>query len=309
MNRVDRLSAILNMLQSSSSVKVMSIADRFQISKRTVYRDLQALAESGIPIAGDGYEGYSLVEGYKLPPLMFTRSETLALLVAKQIVNTYTDSLINLNYNSAMDKIKAVIKSTEKDHINEVSDIINACHSNLPIQSLSTIDTIVDQIIKNKRIRIQYFSYHVQCENEREIDPIGVFFSQSNWYLIAYCHGKRDYRTFHLRRIRNIILTETPINHDHPSFKTFLKKLGHEAKMQKIILRTSKQNYPIMDEDRYYHGLIEERSQDDYIDLHFMTFSIRHFARWYLSYTDIAEVIYPDELKQIARQLIDNSLL
>ena len=92
MNRIDRLSAILIMLQSSPSVKMKQITNRFDITPRTVYRDIKALEEAGVPIAGDSRTGFSLVEGFKLPPLMFTEKEAFAFLAAEKLVDRFSDA-------------------------------------------------------------------------------------------------------------------------------------------------------------------------------------------------------------------------
>src|ERR1700733_8650317 len=111
MNRIDRLSAILIQLQSHRLIKAQQIADKFSISLRTVYRDVHALQEAGT--------GYSLMEGYKLPPIMFNADEASALLTAAKLMQSKTDATSSKHYGSALDKIKAVLRLAEKDHIED----------------------------------------------------------------------------------------------------------------------------------------------------------------------------------------------
>src|SRR5438046_1665971 len=106
MNRLDRLSAILIQLQSKKIVKAQEIADRFHISLRTVYRDINSLEEGGIPIIGEAGVGYSIMDGYRLPPVMFTKEEATAFLMAEKILEKYTDSYNANMYKSALYKIK-----------------------------------------------------------------------------------------------------------------------------------------------------------------------------------------------------------
>ena len=115
MNRIDRLTAIVTQLQSKRLTKAGEIAKRFSISLRTVYRDMRALDEAGIPIIGEAGQGYSLVEGYRLPPVMFTQEEAQSFLVAEKIFEKVTDKGSSEHFHSAMLKIKAVLKTTEKD--------------------------------------------------------------------------------------------------------------------------------------------------------------------------------------------------
>src|ERR1043166_4121082 len=124
MNRIDRLAAIFLQLQSKRLVKAQDIAEKFSISLRTVYRDIRALEEGGVPIIGEAGVGYSLMQGYKLPPVMFNRDEASALLTAAKLVQSKTDAHTAKHYNSALDKIKAVLRFSEKEHIEEIDEHI-----------------------------------------------------------------------------------------------------------------------------------------------------------------------------------------
>src|SRR4051794_36196238 len=110
MNRIDRLAAIVIQLQSKRLVKAQDIADKFSISLRTVYRDINALEEAGVPIIGEAGIGYRLMEGYKLPPVMFDRNETSALLTAAKLMQSMSDEDSSRHYIAALDKIKAVLR-------------------------------------------------------------------------------------------------------------------------------------------------------------------------------------------------------
>ena len=98
MNRIDRLAAILIQLQSRSLVKAQDIADKFSISLRTVYRDVHALEEAGVPVIGEAGIGYRLMEGYKLPPVMFTQDEASAMLTASKLMESITDENSSKHY-------------------------------------------------------------------------------------------------------------------------------------------------------------------------------------------------------------------
>lgn len=113
MNRIDRLSAILIQLQSRTQLKAQQIADRFEISLRTVYRDIRALEEAGIPIVGNPGVGYSLIEGFKLPPLMFTHEEALSFLIAEKLVNELTDTGVRNGRRKSFDSKDLQIDSLQ----------------------------------------------------------------------------------------------------------------------------------------------------------------------------------------------------
>ena len=108
MNRIDRLHAILTHLQSKRRVTAQEMADRFNISLRTVYRDVKALDESGVPVIGEAGTGYTIMEGYRLPPVMFSREEASALLMGSKLAERFADEASKKHFTAALFKIKAV---------------------------------------------------------------------------------------------------------------------------------------------------------------------------------------------------------
>ncbi len=117
MNRIDRLFGILTFLQTKKYVPAEKIADRFQISVRTVYRDIKALGEQGVPVSFEQHKGYFVVQGYFLPPVSFSNEEASALLLMEAIVTGFADKSIQKHYSSALNKVKSVLKGPEKEKI------------------------------------------------------------------------------------------------------------------------------------------------------------------------------------------------
>ncbi len=132
MNRIDRLSAIIIQLQSRRTVRARDIADRYNISLRTVYRDISSLEEAGIPIIGEAGIGYSLQEGYRLPPVMFTREEATALITAEKLVAQLTDSTNAGLFSNAPDKIRSVLETSDKDYLNHMEGKIEVVKNSFP---------------------------------------------------------------------------------------------------------------------------------------------------------------------------------
>src|SRR6478735_3963073 len=122
MNRFDRITAILIQLQSKKIVKAQDLASRFDISLRTVYRDIRSLEEAGVPLYGEAGVGYSLVDGYRLPPVMFTREEAMSFVTAEKFMEQFTDASTKSSYQSAMYKMKAVLRSDEKELVENIED-------------------------------------------------------------------------------------------------------------------------------------------------------------------------------------------
>src|SRR6185312_6094803 len=149
MNRIDRLTAILIQLQSRRVVKAQDIAERFSISLRTVYRDIRTLEEAGIPLLGEAGVGYSIMDGYRLPPIMFTKEEATAFLTAEKLIEKFTDTSTEESYKSAMYKIKAVLRVTEKDYLENIDhhiEVLNNSHNPRNKSPHNPIQTILKSI-------------------------------------------------------------------------------------------------------------------------------------------------------------------
>ena len=124
MNRINRVTSILIQLQSKKIIPAKEIAQRYNISLRTVYRDIRTLEEAGIPIGSEAGKGYFLVEGFLLPPVMFTAAEVGALITAGKFLNCHGDESFIKDFDSAMYKIKSILKHGEKNYAQELENSI-----------------------------------------------------------------------------------------------------------------------------------------------------------------------------------------
>lgn len=222
MNRVERISAILIQLQSKKIVKGQDLANRFSISLRTAYRDVKALEEAGVPIVSEAGVGYSLMDGYRLPPVMFTKEEAIAFLTAEKLVEKLTDPSTYSTYQSALFKIKAVLKTDDKEHLEKMDDYIEVLKSSyLPPDKQTTnhIQTILKSIAQKKQLSIHYFANHNQQNSTRDVEPVGIFLMGQQWHLIAFCCLRKAYRNFRIDRIQKSNFTEQPFKKQHPPLK------------------------------------------------------------------------------------------
>lgn len=300
MNRIDRITAILIQLQSKRVVKAQDIASRFNISLRTVYRDVKTLEEAGIPIIGEAGIGYSIMDGYRLPPVMFTKEEATAFLTAEKFMDKLTDTLTGASYSSAMYKIKAVLKATEKDFLEQLDNSIevlkckNALHNNPGISPIQ--DILIEGISQKKVLSIRYFANYTQQKTKRSVEPVGIFYLNNFWHLIAWCRLRNDYRDFRIDRISDLTVTDTVFKQEHPTLKQYLDKVAVEKKLQNVVLLIDKTAIPFINEQKYYSGFVSEKVIGDKVEMTFLTASIEGFARWYLMFADYAEIISNDHL-------------
>jgi predicted DNA-binding transcriptional regulator YafY len=225
MNRIDRLFGILTFLQSRKYVTAEKIAEKFSISVRTVYRDVKALCEQGIPVSFEPARGYFIVQGYFLPPVSFNSEEANALLLMEAVVHGFADKSIQQNYSAALNKIKAVLRSKDKERLEQLR---NSTLMQLPshVQTgFEYLSTLQNAIASRSIIKIEYKNNNNES-SRRDAEPIGLIFYALNWHLIAWCHLRGEYRDFRVSRIVKLINTETPfLKQDHIELSEYMKEV------------------------------------------------------------------------------------
>lgn len=308
MNRIDRIAAILIQLQSKRIVKAQDIADRFGISLRTVYRDINTLNEAGVPVIGEAGVGYSIADGYRLPPVMFTMEEATSFLTAEKLVEKLTDKKTMAAYQSAMFKVKAVLRSAEKDHLDHLQDYIAVVDNPyLPKAEKedSYMQELLSSIAQNKVVTLTYTAQNSSEATARNVEPVGIFYMTGRWYLIAYCLLRNDYRNFRIDRINRLHITNTVFRQEHPSLKEYLDRVTHKEKeLHKVVLLVDKGAEKYLGDQKYYNGFVSQKETGDTIEMTFLTASIEGIARWYMMMGDHAKILSPSVLKHRVKQLI-----
>jgi predicted DNA-binding transcriptional regulator YafY len=225
MNRIDRLLGMLTLLQSKKFVPAEKIAEKFHISIRTVYRDVKALVELGIPVSFEAQKGYFVVQGYFLPPVSLTTEEANALLLSESLVYGFADKSIRTHYSSALNKVKSVLRSSQKEKLDVLDESIKIqMHPNhvLNFEYLSVLQNV---IAAKMIIEIEYKNLKEEV-SKRQLEPIGLIFYAFNWHLIGWCHARKDYRDFKVARISRLRNTEMPFkNTTHIALSDYMKQL------------------------------------------------------------------------------------
>lgn len=202
--RLSRLTAILMLLQTKRLSTASELASRFMVSNRTIYRDIKALEQAGVPILTEEGKGYLLMEGYRIPPVMFTESEANALITAEQMILKNKDASFVKEYSEAINKIKSVLRNNTKEKANLLSSrtVIrqNADHG----RTSNYLSALQLALTNFNLIKIKYHSPETQQTTNRIIEPFAIYSTQENWLLIAYCLLRKDFRAFRLDRIQNL---------------------------------------------------------------------------------------------------------
>jgi predicted DNA-binding transcriptional regulator YafY len=260
MNRIDRVSAILIHLQSKKWVTAGEIAKRFEISLRTVYRDLKALEEAGVPIGAEAGKGYYLVDGYRLPPVMFTREEAGAMLMAEKMVEKFTDNSVNQHYQSAMYKIKSVLPDCEKQFISDLYSNIEIFYNQQSDNPNNFISVIQQSLVNHQLLDIHYRSISKDEVTCRVVEPIGLCFYSISWHLIAFCRLRNEYRDFRVDRIESLDLNPSKFEpRESLTLREYFKRYAESTDLTEVTLNFDKKVAQEIQSLKYYYVLPDRR--------------------------------------------------
>lgn len=202
--RLSRLTAILTILQTKRLLTASELASKFSVSKRTIYRDIKALEQAGIPILIEDGKGYTLMDGYRIPPVMFTETEANALVTAEQLVKKNKDASFVKDFTDAITKIKSVLRNNTKDKANLLSNRIVSGQNTQSNHTSDNLSTLQLALTNFNLVKIKYYSPDNDQTSERTVEPFAIYATQENWLLVAFCRFRNDYRAFRLDRIKSL---------------------------------------------------------------------------------------------------------
>ncbi|SDE94813.1 helix-turn-helix transcriptional regulator [Chitinophaga filiformis] len=212
--RLSRLTAILIQLQTKRLLTATELADKFSVSIRTIYRDIKALEQAGVPVLTEEGKGYTLMQGYRIPPVMFTESQANALILAEQLVLKNKDASFVKDYMEAIDKIKAVLGYHVRDKANLLAERTRFDQNINSERNSNNLSELQFALTNFNLTQIEYTNEAGQTST-RLIEPFALLSTQGNWLLVAWCRTRNEFRYFRLDRINKLhILSEkfTPHN-------------------------------------------------------------------------------------------------
>lgn len=231
MNRIDRLMGIITLLQAKKHRTLPQLAEHFGISERTVFRDLKAIGEIGVPVYFEPEKGYSVGTGFFLPPVSLSIEEANALTLAEPLVLRFADKSIQRHFGSALSKIKMVLGRSQRENMEQTqaqtAHFIPDKYEHL-MPSTDFLTPLQTAVVNKTIVRIEYQN----AANEfsvREVEPIGLTFYSLNWHLVAWCHWRQGYRDFRISRIQKLQVTLQPfLKTDHLNLHEYLQSIQHE---------------------------------------------------------------------------------
>jgi len=223
--RLSRLTSILTILQTKRVITSTELAKRFGVSIRTIYRDIRALESSGVPILTEEGKGYSLVEGYRLPPVSFTELEANSLITAEHLVLANSDKSLIENYISALSKIKSVLRHETKEKVDLLSNRIYVWQGSVEEMQSKHLSTLQLAITNYTLIRIKYQTVEHKVISDRILEPFGTFrFDENNWLLVAWCRLRNDFRNFRVDNIKQIEVLNEKFEAHNMTIEEYYKK-------------------------------------------------------------------------------------
>lgn len=298
MNRTDRLVSMVMLLQSRRVITAAQLAEHFEITERTVYRDLAALGEGGVPIVGEPGVGYSLMSGYCLPPVMFSPEEAFAFVTGGLLVERMTDASMRDAIRSAMGKVTAVLPSGLQGRVDRLRKTM-VIGTRPPTKGSVPLSTVQRAMAEGRVLRLDYLGAARGTHTERLVEPRGLVFYMDHWHLIAWCRLREDMRDFRVDRIVRCDTLPEPIppcpgfNLDEHLAKCVVPDRSEFAVIEvpAVILETVR---------RFWGPTIVEEQisgRKAQVRFAFRPEGLGYVARWLLSLGTDAEIVSPDILR------------
>ncbi|MDB6115575.1 MAG: hypothetical protein JWQ62_2520 [Lacunisphaera sp.] len=306
MNRTDRLVAMVLHLQGRRVVRAEELATHFGVNIRTVYRDMAALGEAGVPISGEAGVGYCLMKGYQLPPVMFTAEEATSLFVGGELVKQFTDASLQAPMITALDKLRAVLPKDRQDHVERLAQRTLVYGKSRRGGAPEAADQrwllpVQQGVVLRRLLRMDYRGSGQEVDTAREVEPLGIVFYGGAWYLVAWCRLREDYRHFRVDRIRRLELL--PVAFAPRADFSLKEHMAAEVAREKTVPVRLWFARAALERARResYATLIEEKKRNGGAEVTLFAWSLDWTARWLLSFGGDAEALAPSQLRRLVR--------
>ena len=315
MNRTDRLLAIVLELQAAGRRRAEDLAAIFEIGKRTIYRDIQALCEAGVPVISTPGQGYTLLEGYFLPPLRFTPDEALILLLGGDAMAQSFDAEYRAAAQSAGRKIAGALPEPLRDEVRSLQASIRfvADSTGGRPDDAEYLRQLRRAIVGRHSLRFRYYARQSQdgasAQSTRTTDPYGLVHVDGAWHLVAYCHLREDIRHFRVERMDQIAIL--PQSFTRPADFTLEQRENNLPRALVVrALFDSTAAYWVRESPSYF--TIAEQQRDDGLLVTLQVRYERDVVQWLLGWGSHVRVLEPDSLRallaQEAKQMIENHI-
>lgn len=310
MNKTERLLAIVMELQRKELLTADELAEVLGVSARTIYRDMQALSEAGVPIIGETGLGYSLMEGYFLPPIRFSVEEAVSLLLGAEFIEKRFDPAFRTSARSSRRKIEAILSLSIRDETNRIQKDIHLLQrdglANLSREKVN-LGIIREAMLKGKKVRFIYRNRVAGSDGERvnarTVSPFGLAHDEQNgWLLVAFCDLREDIRHFRVSRISDPTVTDDVFQlPDGFDLQTYRPK---DARSMQVCAVFNAEIADKVEEANNYYMETAEMKEDGY----HVAFRVRQpeeLLSWMLGWGADVVVTEPESFKNRIREEIE----
>jgi predicted DNA-binding transcriptional regulator YafY len=229
MRRADRLFQIVQLLRRSRATTAAQLATELEVSERTIYRDVQDLALSGVPIQGEAGVGYALPVHFELPPLMFDAAEIEALVLGARMVQGWTDDQLARAARSALSKIENVLPEALAARLETSKLFVPDFH--VDRGQREQMRSVRQGLDESRVLRLDYGD-ELGRRSSRAVRPLGLFYWGGSWTLLGWCELRTDFRSFRLDRIAAVeLLARTFAPEDGRRLEDFLDRMRQQREV------------------------------------------------------------------------------
>ncbi|WP_298492354.1 YafY family protein [uncultured Maritimibacter sp.] len=226
MRRADRLFQIVQILRGGRLTRARDLAEKLEVSERTIYRDVADLIGSGVPIEGEAGVGYVMRAGYDLPPLMFTREEIVALVAGARMARTWGGLDMARAADDALSKIEAVLPEALRSRIATVRIHSVDFEGTDPVDR-ARLDLLEGASDRRVRVHFDYVDEKGQA-TVRRVRPLGLFFWGRTWMLTAWCEDRDAFRNFRVDRMDAVRLGEAFRDERDKTLAAYYEQYGRQ---------------------------------------------------------------------------------
>jgi predicted DNA-binding transcriptional regulator YafY len=301
MNRIDRLLGILLEFQARGELRGEDLARRFEVSVRTIYRDVQALSEMGVPVVATPGTGYRLLEGYFLPPLRFTPAEAALLAIGATMVRARLDPELQTAADAALNKLRGVLPPEQQAAVDRWQQQLQFVSFARDEENAPLLTQLRRAVQERHVVRLLYHTRERTRPELREVEPVSLVNAGGAWHMAGWCRLRRGSRLFKLSRIvRCDVLDETYT----PDSRHEVGPRGDDrASYPEARVRFDETVERFVRERQPFPFLREERDAQGRAVFVYALRGRRELIGWLLGWGDAAEVLEPSDLRAaLARQ-------
>jgi predicted DNA-binding transcriptional regulator YafY len=296
--KTDRLLSIVIHLLNHDTVSAAKLAERFEVSKRTILRDIEQISSAGIPIKSlSGVNGgYSIMEGYKIDGRLINTEDQSSIITALKGFHSAYD---NSRYNGVLEKLSSILPRQKDQHI-----FLDFGASGENDETQIKLKTLEKGISDKKAVQISYVNAQGYCSS-RVVEPIALNYRWYGWYLLAFCQTKQDYRVFKLVRNRELEATRISFTKEHCDPAVLLEQAFQENEHRELAITLLCKAEVRVQVSEYLAGdIVETLENGDFIMRIYVLEEERMWFAMLLSFGNKVTVLEPEELKS---RLIENA--